>query len=101
MNSEQWTVSRVAAYLGIHRVTVNRIPCDQLPYRACGKRKIRYYDSEVVIAYGAGCVPTEAPSVLGMLTAQSRELTECQQRLDSLEQRLQGLSADDSKSSSS
>lgn len=78
---EAWTVSKVASFLGIHRVSVYRIPRDKLPYLEHGRRKIRHYDPAIVQAYENGCASPIDESLAGTISSHEKRISELERHL--------------------
>ena len=85
---EWWPASRAAKLLGIHRVTLHRIPRDQLPYREIGARRIRRYRPDDVRAYAAGQDAPPGESLPSLVAEQGRILAEHEARIRAIEERL-------------
>jgi hypothetical protein len=85
---EWWPASRAARLLGIHRVTLHRIPRSRLPYREIGERKIRRYRPDDVRAYTAGQDAPPGESLPSLMAEQDRILAEHEARLRRIEDRL-------------
>jgi len=84
---EWWTAGRVAEELEVHRVSVNRIPREDLPYTEHGGRKVRRYDPEVVRAYAATRTAPPDTSLAGILADHERRLADHERRLNTIEDR--------------
>ena len=80
---EWWTVGAVADLLGVHRVSVHRIPRDELGYVEHGRRKVRRYSPADVRAYAdARAVTTGGvPGVLAMVVDHERRLVAVEEQL--------------------
>lgn len=85
---EWWPSSRAAAHLGIHPVTLNRMPREELPYREIGKRRIRRYRPDDVRAIKAGQAAPAGETLPSLVAEQGRTLADHEARLKAIEDKL-------------